>query len=73
MVRSTPIIAEMINEAVTPLGGEFLDLTGIYQGVDGQIFTDYAHLTPLGNRILAERVAEKIVEMAAPPADSEGR
>jgi hypothetical protein len=38
-----------------------IDLTDIYGGVEGDIFTDYCHLTPLGNRILAESVGERIL------------
>ncbi len=58
---AVPIIAKRVEETVTPLGGRFLDLTGIYPTSQGQIFTDYAHLTPEGNRILAQRVADEIV------------
>jgi hypothetical protein len=60
--RATPIIASMVEETVEPLGAEFLDLTAIFPSSEGQIFTDYAHLTPEGNRILATHVARKILE-----------
>lgn len=43
------------------VGGHFLDLTPIYRDVPEQIFTDYAHLTPLGNELLAEAVAAFIL------------
>jgi len=43
------------------VGGHFLDLTPIYRDVPQQIFTDYAHLTPLGNELLAEAVAAFIL------------
>jgi lysophospholipase L1-like esterase len=65
-VRATPLIARRIEETVTPLGASFLDLTGIYGESEGQIFTDYAHLTPEGNEMLAERVAEAIVRKLQP-------
>ena len=43
------------------VGGTFLDLTGIYRDAEGQIFTDYAHLTPHGNEWLARYVAARIL------------
>jgi len=61
--RATPIVARKVRETVEPLGGTFLDLTEIYEGASEQIFTDYAHLTPLGNRILAERIADTVVAL----------
>jgi hypothetical protein len=42
------------------VGAQFIDLTQIYDGVEGQIYTDYAHLTPLGNRVLAGVVFDHI-------------
>jgi lysophospholipase L1-like esterase len=45
------------------LGTNFIDLTGIYAGVPDQIFTDYAHLTPLGNELLAKHVVERILPL----------
>ncbi len=49
------------------VGGVFIDLTEIYEHADGQVFTDYAHLTPLGNRITARAIAERIVPLIRPP------
>ena len=43
------------------IGAEFLDLTRIFRDVPGQIYTDYAHLTPEGNALLAGYVAERIL------------
>jgi len=33
------------------VGGAFIDLTGIFKDVDGQIYTDYTHLTPRGQQV----------------------
>lgn len=52
------------------VGGAFVDLTGIYKTVDGQIYTDYCHLTPKGNEILAKHVAESILPLIKLPGDS---
>lgn len=43
------------------IGAEFIDLTRIFRQEPGQIYTDYAHLTPEGNELLAEVVAEFIL------------
>jgi lysophospholipase L1-like esterase len=48
------------------VGATFLDLTDVFDGVDGQVFTDYAHLTPLGNRLVAARIAERIAPSMTP-------
>jgi len=36
-------------------------LTGIYADAEGQVFTDYAHLTPEANELLARYVSGRIV------------
>jgi hypothetical protein len=66
MVKGTPIVSRRIRETVTPLGARYLDLTGIFAESNGeQVFTDYVHLTPEGNRLLAEHVAEEVVSLAS--------
>jgi len=45
------------------VGGTFIDLTQVYDTVGGQIFTDYAHLTPLGNQVAARHVADRILPL----------
>ncbi len=45
------------------VGGTFIDLTQVYDTVGGQIFTDYAHLTPLGNQLAARYVAARILPL----------
>lgn len=49
--------------AVTELGGVLLDATEIYGDVEGQMYTDYAHLTPRGNEILAGFIGQQIVPL----------
>lgn len=60
MRRVTPRLAAMERDTVQSLGGTFIDLTGIYSDVELQVYTDYCHLTPLGNELLAEVVADSI-------------
>ncbi len=47
--------------AAAESGATVIDLTNIYGGVQEDVFTDYCHLTPLGNRILAEYVGKRIL------------
>jgi len=51
-----------------------VDLTGIFAHVEGQIFTDYAHLTPEGNRMVADRIMREIArrELAATSTEDVG-
>ncbi len=56
--------SEMTAMAAT-VGGTFIDLTQVFDSAGGQIYTDYAHLTPLGNQITANRIAEGILPLIA--------
>jgi lysophospholipase L1-like esterase len=67
--KAVPYVSQRVRDAVEPLGGQYLDATGVYRGIEGQIYTDYAHLTPLGNRVLASRLADRITLLAAGQAD----
>jgi hypothetical protein len=49
------------------VGATYLDLTQIYGTTEGQVYTDYCHLTPLGNTTLAHYVAERIAPTIAKP------
>lgn len=62
---AAPYVAERTRESVEGLGASFLDLTELFETSDGQIFTDYVHLTPEGNEVIADRMAEEIVSMLA--------
>jgi hypothetical protein len=53
-------------EAMTKeIGAQYIDLTGIFAGAQGQMFTDYVHLTPRANEILAHVVAAKVEPLLA--------
>jgi lysophospholipase L1-like esterase len=59
------------------MGASFLDLTGVFKGVKGQMYTDYCHLTPLGNEVVAAAIATHITPLlsariAAPPRQPGG-
>lgn len=61
--RAVETVRRLESAMADSVGGAFIDLTTIYEGTPGQIFTDYAHLTPLGNRLAAERLAEGILPL----------
>jgi lysophospholipase L1-like esterase len=64
-LRVVPIIREMERKTVERVGGEFIDLTTVFKDVEGQVYTDYVHLTPYGNSIVARHVADRIIPLIA--------
>ncbi len=60
MHRAVAMVRERETAMAAELGAHFIDLTGIYGGVAEQIYTDYCHLTPRGNEMLARVVADKL-------------
>lgn len=65
MHRSVEFVRAREEEMAGETGAHFFDLTGIFKTVRGQIYTDYAHLTPHGNSVLARYVADRIVPIIA--------
>jgi lysophospholipase L1-like esterase len=59
--RARPIVTEYARLAAESGGALFLDLTDIYGGVEEDVYTDYCHLTPAGNKRLAEYLGEKLL------------
>jgi hypothetical protein len=43
-------------------GYNFVDLNPVFDQVKGKVFTDYCHLTPRGNELIAERLYQKMTE-----------
>ncbi len=63
--RARPIVIDVLEQATGPHGAHFIDLTDVYGGVEGDVYTDYCHLTPLGNRVLAEALGPPVLEILA--------
>jgi GDSL-like Lipase/Acylhydrolase family len=61
--RARPIVTEYARRAAERSGGLFFDLTDIYGDVEGDVYTDYCHLTPLGNQKLAEYLGERLLPL----------
>ncbi|HWA59387.1 MAG TPA: hypothetical protein VG692_19190 [Gemmatimonadales bacterium] len=64
--QARDFVVQQETAMTTELGAHFIDLTGIYAGVPDQIYTDYCHLTPLGNQMLAKYVAGRIIPLIQP-------
>ena len=45
------------------VGAQFIDLSVAFREVSGQVYTDYCHLTPFGNQVVARLIAGRIVPM----------
>jgi hypothetical protein len=58
-----PHTVELMEETTREHGALFLDLTNIFAGMKEQVYTDYAHLTPAGNKFLAEYVGARLVPL----------
>ena len=61
MRQAVPYVRDQEASMARQVGGHFIDLTPIYAGVPEQVYTDYCHLTPLGNALLARYVGNKII------------
>lgn len=70
--QAVQFVRERQTEMAARVGGAFIDLTGIYKTAEGQIYTDYAHLTPLGNQIAARTIAERVVPLILQQAGAAG-
>ena len=51
-----PQLAGLLTADAKLYGYQFLNLTDVFDTVEAQAFTDYCHLTPEGNRIVADRI-----------------
>ncbi|MBI5317522.1 MAG: SGNH/GDSL hydrolase family protein [Nitrospirae bacterium] len=66
--RARPLVVDYLHKSTTRTGSVFLDMTDIFGGFDGDAYTDYCHLTPMGNKLLAERIGERILPLLIKPA-----
>jgi lysophospholipase L1-like esterase len=71
-----PEISRRMTAAAAQDGFEFLDMTDAFDSSSEQTFTDYCHMTPAGNRLIAERVFTRfrpLFEKLAEPGNSPTR
>ena len=60
MQQAVPYVRVQEEAMARDVGAHFIDLTGIYAGIPEQVYTDYCHLTPAGNTLLARYVEQRI-------------
>ena len=75
MHKAVPYVSALERATVEKSGATFLDATGLFRNARGQVFTDYVHLTPEANRVLARYIADHTIaritaRVAAPLAAS---
>jgi lysophospholipase L1-like esterase len=59
--QAVPWVSDTARKVVEGKGGVFMDATGIFHDAQGQIFTDYVHLTPHANELVAHFIAGRIL------------
>jgi hypothetical protein len=59
--QAVPWVSDTARKVVEGKGGVFMDATGIFHDAQGQIFTDYVHLTPHANELVAHFIARRIL------------
>jgi hypothetical protein len=59
--KARPIVMEDMTEATNSTGSIFIDMTDIFGGMKEDAYTDYCHLTPMGNKRFAEYLGERLV------------
>jgi len=73
MHQAVKFVREQEKEVTERTDAEFIDLTNIFGGIKGQVYTDYCHLTPLGNEIVARRISDVITPLVANDIDRDHR
>lgn len=63
LVRAAEFAREREAAMAAQIGAEYIDLTRIFDRETGQMFTDYAHLTPEANQLLAQTVQDRILPL----------
>jgi hypothetical protein len=63
--KARPVVVDYLTKATADTGGLFFDLTDVFGGLKEDAYTDYCHLTPLGNERLAESLGSKILPLIA--------
>jgi len=61
--RARPIVRDYMERAARNEDFAFFDLTDVFSGMAEDAYTDYTHLTPMGNRRLAEVLGARILPL----------
>jgi lysophospholipase L1-like esterase len=66
-----PQLSAQLTSAAQTEGYRFLDLTGVFDRTGVQTFTDYCHLTPAGNQMIADAIFDSLAA-SLPPRNGNG-
>ena len=66
-----PQLSVQLTSAAQTEGYRFLDLTAVFDGTGVQAFTDYCHLTPAGNQMVADAIFDSLAA-SLPPHNGNG-
>jgi lysophospholipase L1-like esterase len=70
MRAAIPWIRDQESQMARSVGAEFIDLTTVFLDTPNQVYTDYCHMTPYGNEIIARAIAARIAPWIARPASA---
>ena len=68
--KAKPLVVDYLTRSTAKTGAVFLDMTDVFGGLTGDAYTDYCHLTPMGNKQLAEEIGRNIVTLIAGKAEN---
>jgi lysophospholipase L1-like esterase len=68
--RARPMVLEWLRQVTGRTGSFLIDLTDPFGGLDEDAYTDYCHLTPAGNKRLAEYLGERVLPLIHPNPQS---
>jgi hypothetical protein len=61
--RARPLVIDFLVRATARTDGVFLDMTDTFGGMEEDAYTDYCHLSPMGNMKLAEELGKRILPL----------
>lgn len=61
--RARPKVVGYLKQSTMNTGSVFLDMTDVFDDFRDDAYTDYCHLTPMGNKRLAERIGENVLPL----------
>jgi hypothetical protein len=61
--QARTIVHDKMVQATQKTGAFFFDLTDIFGDLEGDIYTDHCHLTPIGNKRVAEYLGERVLSI----------
>jgi lysophospholipase L1-like esterase len=68
-----PQLSAQLTSAARTEGYRFLDLTAVFDRTGVQTFTDYCHLTPAGNQMVADAIFDSLAASLPPSNGNEAR